>query len=88
MSLKNFATDPNNSVMDNIALQTALALQPLFIKLPLVANKTTKRALMPLFFRSNLQNIRAHLGALSATKGNVINKGCNDKVCLCGVIGF
>jgi hypothetical protein len=25
-------------------------LQPLFIKFPLVANETTKRALMPLFF--------------------------------------
>jgi hypothetical protein len=42
----------NNSALDNISLRTALLLQPLFIKFPLVANKTTKRALIPLFFRS------------------------------------
>jgi hypothetical protein len=42
--------NPNNSALDNIALRTVLALQPLFIKFPLVANKITKRALMPLFF--------------------------------------
>jgi hypothetical protein len=29
---------------------TASSIQPLFIKFPLVANKATKRALMPLFF--------------------------------------
>jgi hypothetical protein len=46
----------NNSVLDNIALRTALTLQPLFIKFPLVANKTIKRALI---FSFNLQNIRA-----------------------------
>ncbi|MDR1054029.1 MAG: hypothetical protein LBL39_07610 [Planctomycetaceae bacterium] len=28
------------------------------------------------------KGIRARLVVLSATKGNVINKGCNDKVCL------
>jgi hypothetical protein len=43
---------PNNSAPDNIALRTILVLRPLFIKLPLVANKVAKRALMPLFFRS------------------------------------
>jgi hypothetical protein len=32
-----------------------IVLQPLFIKFPLVANKDTKRALMPLFFSFNLQ---------------------------------
>jgi hypothetical protein len=88
----------NNSVPDNIALRTALALQPLFIKFPLVADKTIKRALIPLFFRSTFfdkihhypkyKGIRARLCALPATKGNVINKGCNDKVCQCSVIGF
>jgi hypothetical protein len=40
---------PNNSALDNIALRIALGLQPLFVKFPLVANKATKRALMPLF---------------------------------------
>jgi hypothetical protein len=86
----------NNSVLDNIALRTVLALQPLFIKFPLVANKTTKRALMPLFFvklfltkiyhSPKYKVIRARLWTLSATKGNMINKGCNDKVCQCDVI--
>jgi hypothetical protein len=69
---------PNNSVLDNIALRTALALQPLFIKFSLVADKVAQRALMPLFFRSTSKKnkgIRARLGTLSATKGSVINKG-------------
>jgi hypothetical protein len=77
-------SNPNNSALDNIALRTALSLQPLFIKFPLVANEATKRALMPLFLvKLNPKNkgIRARLITLSATKGNVINKGGNDKVC-------
>jgi hypothetical protein len=81
----------NNSVLDNIALRTALALPPLFIQFPLVANKVTKRALMPLFFVQfypKYKGIRECLVALSATKGNVINKGGNDKVFQCGDIGF
>ncbi|MDR1053185.1 MAG: hypothetical protein LBL39_03325 [Planctomycetaceae bacterium] len=43
---------------------------------------------MPLFFRSTSKNkgIRARLVALLATKGGVINKGCNDKVCQCGLL--
>jgi hypothetical protein len=42
--------NPHNSVPDNIALLTVLPLQPLFIKFPLVADKTATRALMLLFF--------------------------------------
>ncbi|MDR1054186.1 MAG: hypothetical protein LBL39_08420 [Planctomycetaceae bacterium] len=41
------------------------------------------------------KGIRARLLALSATKGNLINKGGNNKVCQdglkvcnCGIIGF
>jgi hypothetical protein len=56
----------NNASLDNIALRTALTLQPLFIKFPLVANKATKLALMLLFFDQFfltksiiVQNIRA-----------------------------
>jgi hypothetical protein len=74
--------NPNNSALDNIVLLTALPLQPLFIKFPLVANKAAKRALMLLFFvqlflhhSPKYKGIRERLGALSATKGNVINKG-------------
>jgi hypothetical protein len=84
--------------LDNIVLRTALELQPLFIKFPLVAKKSNKRALMPLFFDQlflikihlspKYKGIRARLVDFSATKGNVINKGCHDKVCLYGVIGF
>jgi hypothetical protein len=44
----------NNSILDNIVLRTALVLQPLFIKFPLVANKITKRALMLLFLDPSL----------------------------------
>jgi hypothetical protein len=58
--------NPNNSVPDNIDFRTALALHPLFIQFPLVANKTNKRALIPLFFVQLffiksiiVQNIRA-----------------------------
>jgi hypothetical protein len=72
-----------------IFLRTALASQPLFIKFPLVANEINKRALMPLFFVQLYQKnkgIRARFVALSATKGNVINKGFNNKICRCGVI--
>jgi hypothetical protein len=38
---------------------------------------------MPLFLEVERKNkgIRARFGTLSATKGNVINKGCKDKVC-------
>jgi hypothetical protein len=38
---------------------------------------------MPLFFSFNLKNkgIRARVWTLLATKGGVINKGCNNKVC-------
>jgi hypothetical protein len=89
---------PNNSVLDNIALRTALALQPLFIKFPLVANKTTKSALMTLFFVQLFlakihhypkdKGIRARFMVSLATKGNVINKGCNNKVCQRGFIEF
>jgi hypothetical protein len=81
---------PNNSVLDNIALRTASSIQPLFIQFPLVANKATTRALMPLFFRSNSKNkgIRARVGTLSATKGNVINKGAMIKSVKCGGIGL
>ncbi|MDR1052952.1 MAG: hypothetical protein LBL39_02150 [Planctomycetaceae bacterium] len=53
---------------------------------------------MPLFFVQiflikinhypKYKGIRARSCALSATKGNVINKGCNNKVCPCAVIGF
>ncbi|MDR1053571.1 MAG: hypothetical protein LBL39_05295 [Planctomycetaceae bacterium] len=53
---------------------------------------------MPLFFDQlflikihlspKYKGIRARLVDFSATKGNVINKGCHDKVCLYGVIGF
>jgi hypothetical protein len=53
---RNFATiqlsQPDNSALDNIALRTVLALRPLFIKFPLVADRITKRALILLFFRS------------------------------------
>jgi hypothetical protein len=69
----------------------ALPLQPLFIKFPLVANNVTQRALMPLYFveveRKN-KGIRARWVTLAATKGNVINKGCNDKVCQLELLGF
>jgi hypothetical protein len=84
--------------MDNIVLRTALGLQPLFIKFPLVADKTTTRALIPLFFvqffllkihhSPKYKGIRARVVSLSATKGNLINKGFHDNVCRCGVIVF
>jgi hypothetical protein len=54
--------NPNNSALYSIIdLRTALALQPLFIKFPLVANETTKRALIPYFFvqPSKYKGIRA-----------------------------
>jgi hypothetical protein len=81
---------PNNSALDNIALRTASASQPLFIQFPLVANKATKPRPYALIFSFNLQNkgIRARLGRLSATKGGVINKGGKDKVYQVWVIGF
>ncbi|MDR1291717.1 MAG: hypothetical protein LBK06_11010, partial [Planctomycetaceae bacterium] len=50
---------PNNSTLDNTSLRTASSIQPLFIQFPLVADKATKRALMPLFFSSTSKNIRA-----------------------------
>jgi hypothetical protein len=75
---------PNNSALDNIALRTASSIQPLFIKFPLVANNATPTRPYALIFSFNLyknKGIRARLRTLSATKGGVINKGCNDKIC-------
>ncbi|MDR1053110.1 MAG: hypothetical protein LBL39_02950 [Planctomycetaceae bacterium] len=46
---------------------------------------------MPLFFVQHYpkyKGIRARFVALSATKGNWTNKGCNDKVCRSGFIWF
>ncbi|MDR1053238.1 MAG: hypothetical protein LBL39_03595 [Planctomycetaceae bacterium] len=34
------------------------------------------------------KGIRARVVSLSATKGNLINKGFHDNVCRCGVIVF
>jgi hypothetical protein len=59
---------------------TDFIIAPLFVTFPLVADNDPQRALMPLFLEVERKNkgIRARLVALLATKGNLINKGCNS----------
>jgi hypothetical protein len=68
---------PNNSALDNIALRTALAYTALIYPISLSSQQSHKTRPYALIFEVERKNkgIRARLGTLLATKGNVINKG-------------
>jgi hypothetical protein len=63
---------------------TDFIIAPLFVKFPLVAdNVSPTRPYALIFFDVERKNkgIRARFVALLATKGSLINKGGEDKVC-------
>jgi hypothetical protein len=69
---------PNNSALYNIALRTTSEYTALIYQISLSSqqiNQTRPYALIFLGIERKNKGIRARLGTLSATKGNVINKG-------------